>query len=52
MRDRRGRFIRGNTPVNLRDETTGRFTSRRDDEASRLTVDDKHKIVAAVIDSW
>ena len=27
-RDSRGRFIRGNIPVNMRDPKTGRFTSK------------------------
>ena len=35
-KDKKGRFIRGNVPINLRDPKTGKFTSRKHQDISAV----------------
>ena len=44
MRDSKGRFLRGNQPLNSRDETTGRFIKKSMDSI------DQYSMIAEKVD--
>ena len=39
-RDTKGKFVKGNTPVNLQDKTTGRFTSNKSVDKYTIAVNE------------